>query len=264
MVRPGQRKGGQRRRTLATGTEFSVAGHRCLLIRRSAGAYLRRSFAHLPRSPRWTCSGLRPEHVHELAVLLDALPRQVIYVDLETCGLNNAPVFLTGLLRFDHQCNDWVVEQYFARTLDEEPALLHAFWRAADRAKAIGTFNGKSFDMKLLESRSQYHRLKRPRRTGRHGRGSSRGPVHCDVLHYARRLWKRKHDLPNCKLQTLEYCLCGRERDDDIPGRLIPAAYDTFVQTGETNDIERILEHNFLDLVTLADLSFRVLHEIAS
>ena len=76
---------------------------------------------------------------------------------------------------------------------------------------------------------------------------------HFDLLHHARRRWKSQ--LPNCKLQTLERYICGRNRVGDIPGRDIPLAYHDYVRTGNTEQVRSILHHNALDLVTLLQLS---------
>ena len=77
--------------------------------------------------------------------------------------------------------------------------------------------------------------------------------IHCDLLHHARRRWK--HELPDCKLQTLERHICRRRRLDDIPGREIPSAYHDFVRHGDAWLIRGVLHHNALDLITLLQLS---------
>ena len=81
-------------------------------------------------------------------------------------------------------------------------------------------------------------------------------PTHLDMLHLARRRWKK--ELPDCKLQTLEQRICGRFRVGDIPGSLIPAAYKDYVRTGVEREMDEILLHNAVDLVTLLDLSMRL------
>jgi hypothetical protein len=80
--------------------------------------------------------------------------------------------------------------------------------------------------------------------------------VHVDVLHHARRRWRRQ--LPDCRLKTLEQLVCRRRRTGDIPGHLIPAAYAEFVRTGFEREIDAILYHNAVDLVTLFDLTLRL------
>ena len=64
--------------------------------------------------------------------------------------------------------------------------------------------------------------------------------------------------LPNCKLQTLERFVCRRLRRDDIAGSQIPREYHQFVRTGDARQLCSILQHNALDLLTLAELSLRI------
>ncbi len=251
---------------LSEGDEFRLGRHRCFLIRRSAAKHLRSSLATIPSAPTWRAGNLKPSELHELALLFESLPERVLYVDLETCGLGDVPIFLLGVLRHERRSGEWVVEQYLARTYDEEPALLHVFWHLARRCTVLATFNGKSFDYPRLEDRSARYRIGRPRRRKRAqqkpGQGGVPGWVHCDLLYYARRLWRVKYDLPDCRLLTLEYCICGREREEDIEGSEMQRVYEEFVRTGHTSEMELVLEHNFHDLVTLADLSFRLLAEV--
>ena len=76
--------------------------------------------------------------------------------------------------------------------------------------------------------------------------------AHFDLLHEARRIWKKR--LPDCKLQTLEQYICKRIRYGDIPGDRIADAYHAYVRTGNARQVATILKHNMLDLITLGDL----------
>ena len=151
-------------------------------------------------------------------------------------------IFLIGVIR--HCGDELIVEQFLARSYNEERAILETLWGVASETTALVTFNGKSFDWPLVQDRTTYHRMDR-----------SPHPLmgHCDLLHHARRRWR--HVLPNCKLQTLERAFCGRGRVDDIPGQRIPQAYHDFVRTGQRHELELILHHNALDLVTLLELT---------
>jgi uncharacterized protein YprB with RNaseH-like and TPR domain len=62
-----------------------------------------------------------------------------------------------------------------------------------------------------------------------------------------------------CSLQTLEKQLVGLRRHGDVPGFEIPARYFQFVRSGDAGPLEAILEHNRLDLLTLAALTARLL-----
>ena len=75
---------------------------------------------------------------------------------------------------------------------------------------------------------------------------------HIDLLHVSRTIVGSM--TPNHKLQTLERHLLGRKRIGDIPGYDIPDAYHNFVRTGDATEIQTILHHNRLDLVTMLQL----------
>jgi uncharacterized protein YprB with RNaseH-like and TPR domain len=172
-----------------------------------------------------------------------ALPEDLLLIDLETTGLSNTPLFLIGALTVEDGA--LVVRQYFARHYGEERAAIAAFLEAESHRRLLVSYNGASFDLPFLTNRAHANRV--PIAPQSH---------HLDLLFSARKHYRGK--LPNCQLQTLERHLCGRERTDDIPGRLIPEAYHEFVAGGEAHDIARILEHNRLDLITLAELMVRI------
>jgi len=173
--------------------------------------------------------------------LLDRLPRDCLFFDLETLGFLGHPLFLIGLLRHVPRRRRWEVVQLLARDYTEEEAVLEAFAREGRGKLRWVSFNGKSFDLPFLRSRASFYgvRLPEPR-------------LHQDLLPLARRVYRGV--LPNCRLQTLEMHLFGRYRLRDLGGAEIPAAYHDFVRTGETEDMARILLHNRDDLISLVRL----------
>lgn len=170
-------------------------------------------------------------------------PDEIVFIDLETTGLSMTPVFLIGTMECG--ADGFVFHQYFARDYSEESSILAAYRQRMANKRLAVTFNGKSFDLPFLANRGIAT-----------GVAMREPEFHLDLLHEARRLYKK--DLPNCKLQTLERHICGRERDDDIPGSEIPAAYHEFVRTGNANKIQSILTHNLYDILTMADLMCRM------
>ena len=110
-------------------------------------------------------------------------------------------------------------------------------------APALAQIGGQS----LIE-RSIRHRLQPPEQRERW--------VHIDILHHARRRYRGR--IPNCRLQTLERHVCLRTREADIPGHAIPGVYAEYVRTGFERDMDTVLYHNALDLVTLFDLAHRL------
>lgn len=182
----------------------------------------------------------------EFAAFASALPDRAIALDLETCGLSGSALFLIGLLRQIEGVP--TIQLLLARSYAEEAAVLASLWQIIAEHEVLLTFNGKTFDWPMVLERSIRHRLQ----------PSARGDrwVHIDILHHARRRWK-KH-LPNCRLQTLERHVCRRERTADIPGHAIPGVYADYVRTGFERDMDAVLHHNALDLVTLFDLAHRL------
>jgi uncharacterized protein len=191
------------------------------------------------------------------------------FLDLETTGLSGGPrtlAFLVGCAWFDDD-QAFVTRQFLLTRHADERMLLEAVAEELARAGALVSFNGKSFDAPLLEGRYLFHRL-----TWR-----GRELPHVDVLHPARRFWKRPvtgarafsldgargrqaSEESNCSLQALEREIVGSRRVGDVPGFEIPGRYFQFVRSRDARPLEAVLEHNRLDLLTLAALTARLLH----
>jgi hypothetical protein len=172
-----------------------------------------------------------------------------VFFDLETTGLSGGAgtcVFLIGCGWFDEE-GGFATRQYLLVRIADERPLLGLFSSELNRAGTLVSFNGKSFDAPLLETRYLYHRLPWPG-----------GPLpHVDMLHVARRLWGTAG--PGCSLSTLEQQVLGTWRRGDVPGVEIPSRYFHFVRTGDASPLEAVLEHNRLDLLSLAALTIRAL-----
>jgi uncharacterized protein YprB with RNaseH-like and TPR domain len=190
----------------------------------------------------------------EFAAFVAALPERVLLLDLETCGLGGSAVFLAGVLR--QLDGALTVELLVARNYAEEQAVLESLWQTVAAHDVLVTFNGKSFDWPMVMDRSVRYRMPARVASGAANWQSPSRLLHVDVLHHARRRWRKQ--LPDCRLQTLEQFICRRNRTGDIPGQRIPAAYAEYVRTGFDRDMDVILYHNAMDLVTLLDLALRL------
>jgi len=173
-------------------------------------------------------------------------PEEVLFLDLETTGLGTTPLFLVGMLVF--QDSDLVARQYLARSFEEETAVLLGFREIMKPIRLLITFNGKSFDVHYVMTRAQATGVDLP---------PGWADAHLDMLFRARALYRNR--LPNCQLQTLEYFVCGRKRQGDIPGYAIPGVYHKFLRTGDASRLALVLHHNLLDLITVADLVARLM-----
>ncbi len=165
--------------------------------------------------------------------------RDIVFMDIETTGLSSSPLFLIGIMVWTD--DGFLVRQFFARNYAEEAAVIATFLDLCRESKLLVTFNGKTYDYPYIRNRSAANGLQ-----------FGLDLAHVDLLHESRRIWK--HSLPDCKLQTLEAHICGRHRFGDIPGSEIPQAYHDYVRTNDARQMVSALEHNMLDLVTLADL----------
>jgi uncharacterized protein YprB with RNaseH-like and TPR domain len=183
-----------------------------------------------------------------------------IFFDLETTGLSGGAgtlAFLVGCGWFEGD-GSFATRQFLLVRHADERVLLEAVAADLARAGALVSFNGKSFDAPLLEGRYLFHRI--PWR--------GREMPHVDLLHPARRFWKPRVPQSGgaalqgegCSLQALEKQLVGLRRHGDVSGFEIPGRYFQFVRSGDAAPLEAILEHNRLDLLTLAALTARLLH----
>jgi uncharacterized protein YprB with RNaseH-like and TPR domain len=166
----------------------------------------------------------------------------IIFMDVESTGLGNSPLFLIGVMLWNG--SSFEIQQFFARNYAEESAVISFFLDSCAERKLLVTFNGKSFDFPYIRARAATNGLR-----------FTIDPYHLDMLHVCRRIWKRK--LPNCKLQTLETFICNRRRYGDIPGSQIPDAYHEYVRSSDAWQMVDVLKHNLLDLLTMADLMNR-------
>jgi len=237
-------------RLLERGEEMATLSGKHLQIEVPLAEFWRRWAEHFDRGQKSFEALAEQQDAHpELAGFARAFPSRIFFLDLETCGFAGSAIFLIGILRC--KPHGPVVQQLLARDYSEERSILEHLWHIAVRHEVLSTFNGKSFDWPMVQDRSTRYLLRR----GATGT-EERFPLHFDLLHHARRRWRKQ--LPNCRLQTLERCLLGRRRTDDIPGHAIADAYHRFVRNGCPRQLEQILKHNFLDLVTLLQLSLRL------
>ena len=193
-------------------------------------------------------------------LLLDAPPRApFLFFDLETTGLSGGAgtcAFLVGSGWFDDS-GAFLTRQFLLVDQDGEPAMLQAVANELGRAGVLVSFNGKSFDAPLLETRYLFHRLE----------WTPKDLPHLDVLHPARRFWggarraavdtRRESE---CSLAALESSVIGARRLNDVPGFQIPARYFHFLRSGDAQPLASVLNHNRVDLLTLACLTSWLLH----
>ncbi|MEM7348374.1 MAG: ribonuclease H-like domain-containing protein [Chloroflexota bacterium] len=169
---------------------------------------------------------------------------QFAFIDTETTGLAGGTgtyAFLIGVGRFEG--DKFRLAQFFMQDPAEEKAQLAALTEFLNPCEALVTFNGKSFDIPLINSRYITHRQQFPLPDA----------AHIDLLHLARRLWRDR--LPSRTLSQLEIHILGANRtEEDTPGWMIPNLYFNYLRTGDARPLKGIFYHNALDILALAAL----------
>ncbi len=166
------------------------------------------------------------------------------FLDVETTGLAGGAgtyAFLVGLGWFEGQ--DFRVRQVFMRDYSEEPALIALVDQTSSSLSGIVSFNGKAFDVPLLESRFVMSRQRFP---------LSSAP-HLDLLFTARRLWRLR--LESCSLSHLEPRILGLNRQGDVPSYLVPQIYFDYLRYGHVEPLQGVFYHNAQDILSLAALT---------
>jgi len=165
-----------------------------------------------------------------------------LFLDLETTGLSGGVGVIPFLAGFGFFRDDrfWI-RQFFLGELAEEERLIRELGQFFGEMgfRSVVTFNGKAFDLPLLETRFILHRLALP----------LSGLPHLDFLFSARSLWSHKHE--SCRLYHLAQQILEADREEDIPSAEIPQRYFEFLRSGEFSLIEPILYHNQEDILSL-------------
>ncbi len=174
-------------------------------------------------------------------------PREALFLDTETTSLGGGAgvyVFLVGTLVVEE--GTVAVEQLLLKGPEVEAAYLERVGQTLDRRGHLVTFFGKAFDRHRLDDRFALH-------TGRR-------PVtllpHLDLYHVGRRLFRA--DMPDTRLRTFERALLGVERVADLDGADCPDAYFDWLDGADDGRMERVFQHNLIDVLSLVALAVRV------
>jgi uncharacterized protein len=180
-----------------------------------------------------TCLGYAPDEL-----------RRPLFLDTETTGLSGGTgtvAFLVGLAW--REGDGLALAQYFLCDFDQEQALLWAVGQCISQAGVLVSYNGRSFDWPLLQTRLVLRRASWP------------SPPHLDLLTLARRIFRPR--LPDCALQTIEQSVLDLHRADDLPGSLIPSRYFAWLRQGDASVLVPVFTHNQQDVLSMALLLAR-------
>lgn len=166
-----------------------------------------------------------------------------LFLDTETTGLSGGAgtvAFLVGLGFVEG--GEFVVEQYLMRDYADEAEMLSRIADRMDGCDAVCTFNGKNFDLPLLQTRFTMCRM----------RQRWRDMEQLDLLYPARRTWKKR--IGSCRLSRVEEIILGQPREGDLPGSEVPQRYFDFLKSGDMALLDDIIAHNRQDILTLGTL----------
>ena len=170
---------------------------------------------------------------------MPAADAPLLCLDTETTGLGSAAgtvAFMIGLGWW--QGDRMRLIQLLLPDHSEEGALLDAAAEVVPAGACLVTYNGRTFDWPLLETRFRMGRRVPPAFDD-----------HVDLLLLVRRLFKYR--LADARLGTVERQLLRRHRTPDIPSWEIPAVYYSFLRGGPAGPIRVVARHNAEDVITL-------------
>jgi hypothetical protein len=168
-------------------------------------------------------------------------PASPLFIDTETTGLSGGSgtlAFLVGSARVER--GELVVRQYLLTRFSGEQAMLQAFAAEVGETDCLVSYNGKSFDLPLLENRFRLAGLGNPLTT----------LPHLDLLHWVRRAYGSRW--ADCRLGRVERRLLDFERSDDLPGSEAPAAWFDWIRARRGERLPGVARHNRWDLRSLA------------
>jgi uncharacterized protein YprB with RNaseH-like and TPR domain len=169
---------------------------------------------------------------------------KVLFLDTETSGLAGGTgtfAFMVGLGYFHGL--EFTLEQLFLNSPGEEAAFLAALEEIASPFDTVVTYNGKSFDIPLLNNRYTLNSFRSPFRSFQH----------IDLLALTRRIWRNR--LNDRSLGNIEREILQVERNqEEIPGWMIPDMYYEFLKSRDARPMAGVFYHNKIDILSLAAL----------
>ncbi len=170
--------------------------------------------------------------------------KEAVFIDCETTGLAGGVgtyAFLVGLGYLSGK--EFWVEQYFMQDFHQERAILSAIAEKLGGFESLVSFNGKCYDLPLLENRFVINRID----------FDPASWPHLDLLFPCRRLWKRR--IGECSLSNIEQKILGVRRKIDVPSYMVPQIYFDYLRTGEAEPLISVFYHNVYDVLSLLRLS---------
>ncbi len=168
-----------------------------------------------------------------------------LYLDIETLGFSRDrhPIYLIGTGSLINH-NIIYVNQWFADSTDDEPAVLAAFSEYLEKSDAdrLSTFNGDAFDLPFIETRARLC-------------GISLDIGRFESFDLYKEIKRRASylQLPDYRQKTIERFL-GVGREDSYSGGELIRVYHSYTKNRDAEAARALRLHNFEDVAGMFDL----------
>ncbi len=176
-----------------------------------------------------------------------------LFFDIETTGLaltKSNFIFLIGIGFIVNK--RFFIKQFVINDEGLEKDIYEKICDEVINREFIFTYNGEKFDLPLF-----LNRLKMQRKDNFINEIKKR--YHIDLLKITRRLWKKK--IGSCSLKNVEEKVLKIEREDDLPGFMVPIYFDLYLKEKNMHYLEKILKHNRQDIISLYYLLENIIKE---
>lgn len=166
--------------------------------------------------------------------------------DIESTGLSPAycKVIISGMLFYPGHGDDAKVIQLFADQPDDEAEILRKTSKLLSEVDFIVTYNGRHFDMPFVQKRAEKHHIDFPNKI-----------YDLDLYLVLNGHSGLREVLPSLSQKNVErYMGLSDSRDDEISGGESVKLYEQYMNTKSFQLEEKILLHNYDDLVQLYHL----------
>ena len=137
--------------------------------------------------------------------------------------------------------NNYFVDQLILPDLADEKAFLHQIEITFARFPVLLTYNGKGFDIPMIQSRINFHLFP----------DFTKDIRHIDLLMIARKYWKK--NLGSVKLSNIEQFLLQLKRgEEEVPGFMAPELYREYLRTMDSRNLTGVAYHNQIDVISLS------------
>ncbi len=182
-----------------------------------------------------------------------AHPEEFLFFDIETTDLAFTKSNLIFLIGIGYLMKDkFFIKQFILEDKEEEIDIYNLVLGEIKHLRVLFTYNGEKFDIPLLINRLKMYNLEEHINV-------IKSFIHIDLLKISRKLWKSQ--IKSCTLGNVEKRILKIERKEDLPGFLVPSFYERFIKQRDMKYLNKILEHNKQDILSLYYILENIIRE---